>query len=441
MILRIIQSRNPLTDPAIAAVRERLLRADLTAGGSGLDVPGIVRKIIDDVRLRGDRALVDWELRLDKVRLTPKTLRVDAGAIARAHRAADASFLGLVRRVAANIRQYQKHILVKAPPALKRGGRTLGVRYTPIERVGVYVPGGTAVYPSSVLMTIVPAQVAGVKQIAMASPPRSDGDVSPLVLALAGELGITEVYRLGGAPAVAALALGTPAVPRVFKILGPGNAFVVEAKRQLFGRVGIDSTAGPSEVLIVADDTARSDWLAADLIAQAEHNPGSAVLVTPSLRLARQVAKAVDGQIAGLERGQAARQCLKQYGAIIVVKDVAQACELASDFAPEHLQIITADDRAALARIRNAGAIFLGAHTPVPLGDYYAGPSHVLPTGGTAKFFGPLSCNDFMKASSVESYSAAALKKDAADVIDFATREGLTGHAHAIRVRLERGRR
>jgi histidinol dehydrogenase len=259
------------------------------------------------------------------------------------------------------------------------------------------------------------------------------------VLALAGELGITEVYRLGGAPAVAAMALGTPAVPRVYKILGPGNAFVVEAKRQLFGRVGIDSTAGPSEVLIVADETARPDWLAADLIAQAEHNPGSAVLVTPSLTLARKVAAAVEGQLDMLERGQGARECLKQYGAIIVVGSIAQACELASDFAPEHLQIITADDRAAAAKIRNAGAIFLGAHTPVPLGDYYAGPSHVLPTGGTAKFFGPLSCNDFLKASSVESYTAAALKEDAADVIDFATREGLTGHAEAVRVRLGRG--
>ena len=439
MILRVIQTRDALKDRAVQAVRQRLARADVTTGPKGADVPAVVRRIIDDVRRRDDRALIDWEKRLDGVRLSPRTIRVPAAAIARARREADRDFLALLRRAADNIRRYQEHILVQAPPPMKRGGRTLGVRYTPIDRVGLYVPGGSAVLISSFLMTAVPAQVAGVREIALASPPRSAGDVSPLVLAAAAELGITEVYRLGGAPAIAALALGSRSVPRVHKVIGPGNAFVAEAKRQLFGRVGIDSIAGPSEVLVIADDSARAEWVAADLIAQAEHDPGSAVLVTTSLDLARRVASAVEEQVASLSRGAAARRCLKEYGAIIVVGGLDEACDLANEFAPEHLQIVTRDDRRALARIRNAGAIFLGPHTPVPLGDYYAGPSHVLPTGGTARFFGPLSCNDFRKASSVESYSAAALKEDAADVIDFANREGLTGHAKAVTMRLERG--
>jgi histidinol dehydrogenase len=292
-------------------------------------------------------------------------------------------------------------------------------------------------YPSSVLMTVVPAQVAGVKEIALCSPPTSAGEVNELVLALAGALSIREVYRLGGAQAIAAMAYGTQTIRPVDKIVGPGNAFVVEAKRQVSGLVGIESLPGPSEVLIVADDTARADWVAADLIAQAEHNPGSAVLVTPSETLAVAVGKAVDSQLAepSYARAAEARACIEEYGAILVVRDLPAACEVANEFAAEHLQIITADDERALAAIRNAGAIFLGAYTPVPLGDYVAGPSHVLPTGGTARFFGALSCNDFLKATSIIRYDAAALAADAADAIDFATREGLTGHAEAIRIR------
>jgi len=257
------------------------------------------------------------------------------------------------------------------------------------------------------------------------------------VLALAGELGIGEVYRLGGAVAVAAMALGTETVAPVDKIVGPGNAFVAEAKRQLFGRVGIDSVAGPSEVLIVADQTARADYLAADMLAQVEHNPGSAILVTPSGDLAEAVRTELDAQLPALQRSDAARACLEAYGAIIVTADLDEACRIANDFATEHLQIITADDPSALARIRNAGAVFLGPHTPVPLGDYYAGPSHVLPTGGTAKFSGPLSCNDFLTTASILSYDAESLDSDAADVIDFATREGLTAHANAVRIRTQ----
>lgn len=436
MSLRIINTRDPLNDPAVLAVRDRLRSGGLTGGGEGgLDIPAIVRQIIADVTTRGDAAVVDLERRLDRAELTPGTLRVSPEAIAQAHRQADREFLALMRRAAENIRRYQQSIKVQAPPPLQVGGRSLAVRYTPIDRVGVYVPGGRAMYPSTVLMTVVPAQTAGVKQIAMASPPTRNGEINPMVLALAAELGVSEVYRLGGAVAVAAMAIGTAGVAAVDKIVGPGNAFVAEAKRQLFGRVGIDSIAGPSEVLILADATAPAEWVAADLLAQAEHDPGSAVLVTTSSDLASKVVQAVERQLASLERSEAARAGLERHGAIIVVSDLDAACATADLFASEHLQIMTADDAAVAAKIRHAGAIFLGPYTPVPLGDYYAGPSHVLPTGQTARFFSPLSVNDFLKSSSVVRYDATAVREDAADVADFARREGLTAHARAAELR------
>ncbi len=432
--MRIWQFDQPADRREIDAMRLRLREGGLTAvGDGGLDVPTVVKGIIADVQRRGDAAVAELTARFDKA--TPTSLAVPKEMIAAARQGADAGFLGLIGRVAGNIRQYQESILHKAPPALQRGGRQLGVRYTPVDRVGVYVPGGKAFYPSSVLMTVVPAQVAGVREIAIASPPTANGDVNPMVLALAAELGITEVYRMGGAQAIAALALGTATVAPVDMIAGPGNAFVAEAKKQLFGRVGIDSIAGPSEVLIIADDSARADWLAADLLAQAEHNPGSAVLVTTSAPLAAAVAKELDRQVATLERAQATRMAMEENSCIIITCDLSQAAAVANDFATEHLQIITRNDDAVLKQIRHAGAIFLGACTPVPLGDYYAGPSHVLPTGGTARFFSPVSCNLFLKASSVVRYDAASLAADAADVIDFARREGLTAHARAIEIR------
>ncbi len=436
MSVRIIKTDNPLNDPAVARVRDVLRGGGLTGAGAGaVDVPAAVSEIISAVEQHGDQAVIDLTRRLENVELTPQTLRVRAEDISAAAAGADAEFMGLIRRAAANVREYQQSILHEAPAPLKRGGRTLGVRYTPIDRVGVYVPGGRALYPSTVLMTVVPAQVAGVREIAMLSPPTSDGDIHPMVLALAGELGIDEVYRASGTPGVAALAIGTESIPPVQKIVGPGNAFIAEAKKQLFGRVGIDSIAGPSEVLIVADQTADAKSVAADMLAQAEHDPGSAVLVTPSAKLAEEVKLAIEMQIVTLGRLEGLRAALEQYSAIIVVPDLASACETANDFATEHLQIITEDDDAAVAMIRHAGAVFIGPHTPVPLGDYYAGPSHVLPTGGTAKFFGPLSCNDFLKSSSLLTYDASALADDADDVVDFATREGLTAHAQAVNVR------
>ncbi len=421
-----------------AALRDKLRGGGLMAAGQGgVDVRAAVAEILADIPRRGDKALVEWERKLDGAKLTPATLRVPPDRVAAAAASAGAAFLALVRRVADNIRQYQQSVLAQAPAPLRRGGRELSVRYTPIDRVGVYVPGRQASYPSTVLMTAVPAQVAGVKEIVVCSPPSPKGKVNELVLVLAGVLGITEVYRLGGAQAIGAMAFGTAMIRAVDKIVGPGNAFVVEAKRQVTGLVGIESLPGPSEVLIVADDTAKAEWVAADMIAQAEHNPGSAVLVTPSENLATAVASAIDTQLAdpGYARSAEAKACIEAFGAILVVADLAGACEIANEFASEHLQIMTGDDEKVLASIRNAGAIFVGPYTPVPLGDYLAGPSHVLPTGGTARFFGPLSCNDFLKASSVIRYDAAALAADAADVIDFAAREGLTGHAKAIRIR------
>ena len=417
-----------------------VLRAGgLTATGAGqLDVPAVVRDVIADVRSRGDQAVIDLTAKIENVSLSADRLRVSAERIAEAHSHAEPEFLDLITRSARNIREYQYSILHRDPPMLRRGRRRLGVRYTPIRRVGVYVPGGQALYPSTVLMTVVPAQVAGVSEIVMVSPPTGEGgDIDPMVLALAGELGVAEVYRVSGTAGIAAMAWGTETIRPVSKIVGPGNAFIAEAKRQVMGRVGIDSIAGPSEVLIVADDSAIPAWVAADLLAQAEHNPGSAVLVTPSATLAEAVLAELPGQLDALERADAIREALARYSGIVITPTLDAACAIADEFATEHLQIIPADPDDTLAKIHNAGAVFLGPYTPVPLGDYYAGPSHVLPTGGTARFFGPLSCNDFLKASSLVQYDADALRQDAADVIDFATREGLTAHGAAVRRRID----
>ncbi|MEO8179361.1 MAG: histidinol dehydrogenase [Deltaproteobacteria bacterium] len=437
--LRLVRPDQADYRAAISALKNALrggeLRADAEATHS---VSEVVRGIIDQVAKGGDQAAARLTSELDRAQVSASNLRVGPELLERAHREADPELLALIRRAAANVQAYQEHILWKTPEPLARGGRRLGVRYTPLRRVAVYVPGGRALYPSTVVMTVVPARVAGVKEIVMFSPP-TGGEIAPLALALAWELGVREVYRLGGAVGLAAAAFGTETIAVVDKIVGPGNAYVAEAKRQLFGRVGIDSIAGPSEVLIVADDSAKPSWIAADLIAQAEHDPGSAILVTPSLVLAERVVEQVEQQLATLERAAAARRSLERYGAAIVTADLEQACALANEFATEHLQIITRSDEECLARIESAGAIFVGAYTPVPLGDYYAGPSHVLPTGGTARFSAPLSCNDFLKVSSVIRYGASDLAADAADVSTFARHEGLTAHARAVELRQARG--
>ena len=438
-LIRLLDYMDPTFAAEVQAMRQLLRSGGLTARSEqkALDVPAIVRGIIEAVAERGDQAVMDLTQRFDHVALTEDSLRVPEQEIRQAHAECDPEFLALMRKVVANIREYQEHILVRAPEPIVKDGRVLGVRYTPIERVGIYVPGGRAIYPSTVLMTAVPAQVAKVRDIVMVSPP-TGGDINPMVLAIAAELGIREVYRVGGAVAVAALALGTKSIAAVDKIVGPGNAFVAEAKRQLFGRVGIDSVAGPSEVFIVADDSARADWVAADLMAQAEHDPGTSILATPSRALAEGVLQALKVQSAQLARKDAILAALSRYSAILVTQNLDAACDIANQFATEHLQIQTREDARCLERIRHAGAIFIGPHTPVPVGDYFAGPSHVLPTGGTARFFSPLSANDFVKSSSLMRYDAAALSQDAAAIMDFAGREGLTAHAAAVGVRQNR---
>jgi histidinol dehydrogenase len=434
--LRILSYQSPDYLTEVRSLGDRLRSGGLTAASerSDLDVPTIVSNLLAKVLAGKNESVAALTSQLDRAQITPETLRVPAEQLTQAHNQADPDFLLLIRAAVSNIRAYQEHIRVRAPDPLIRGGRVLGVRYTPIDRVGVYVPGGRALYPSTVLMTVVPAQVAGVREIVIASPP-SGGDISPMAMALAAELGITEVYRMGGAVALGALAYGTETIAAVQKIVGPGNAFVAEAKRQLFGRVGIDSIAGPSEVFIVADDSARPDYVAADLLAQVEHDPGSAVLATPSLALASEVVKELDRQLLDLERRDVIVAALAKYSAIIVTRNLAEACNWANEFATEHLQIMTHADARCLQQIRHAGAIFIGGYTPVPVGDYYAGPSHVLPTGGTARQFGPLSCNDFLKASSLISYDCRSLEEDGPSIEAFARREGLTAHAAAVAIR------
>ena len=446
MAIRIIKTDRPLTAPEVIAFRDTWHSQKITHGGipRGVKLRELVQKTIDDVKKRGDARVIQDTRKLHGVVLRPRQLRLRQAEIERAHREytkEHGAFLRLIRRTISNVRRYQKSILAKTPRPLRRGGRKLSVRYTPIERVGVYVPGGRAAYPSSVIMTVVPAQVAGVREIAMLSPPQADGTIRPMVLAVAWELGLKEIYRASGVAGLAAMAFGTRSIRRVDKIVGPGSAYMAEAKRQLFGRVGIDGITGPSEVLIIADGTARADWLAADMLAQAEHDPGKALLVTTSDKLAGAVAAEIERQLPKLKRAKAAGWAIDEHSgisAIVVVPSIDKACDVANDFAPEHLQIVTANDEAVLGKVRNAGAIFVGAFTPVPLGDYYAGPSHVLPTDGTAKFSGALSCNDFLKATSVIRYDDKSFAQDAADVIDFASREGLTAHAESVRIRLER---
>ncbi len=398
-------------------------------------VQKIVKDIINKIRSGGDSAISDLILKLDKARIPPEDFLVTPEDLEKAHKKADASFLDLVRKTASNIREYQEHILIRPPSPLIRGKRKLSVRYTPVDKAAVYVPGGKAVYPSTVLMTVIPAQVAGVKEIVMASPPSEEGEINPMVLALACEFGIKKVYKMGGAVAIAALAMGTKTVNPVNKIVGPGNAFVAEAKKQLFGHVGIDSIAGPSEVLIIADGGANPAYIASDMLAQTEHNPGSAILITDSLNLAKNTASEIEIKLGRLERAEAIDRGINSYSACIVVDNLNTACKLADEFAAEHLQIITKDNEMYLNKINNFGAVFLGKWTPVATGDYLAGPSHVLPTGGTSKFFGALSCNDFRKSQSIIEYDRASLAEDANSIVDFALREGLTAHAMSVKDR------
>jgi histidinol dehydrogenase len=389
------------------------------------------------VRVDGDTALLDFTKRFDGCSLSADELRVSDEEIQTAESDISRELLDALHFAAERIRRFQSETLPQAPTPLKVDGRTLQMRYTPVDSAGIYVPGGTASLASSVLMNAIPASVAGVEHIVMVTPPAEDGGVSPDRLAAAKIAGVDEVYRAGGAQAVAALAYGTETIPAVDMIAGPGNIYVALAKAIVFGQVGIDMIGGPSEVLIIADDSARPAWVAADMIAQAEHNPGSAVLLTPSKQLANSVNEHLENQLQDLPKGDAARDCLKNYGAVMRVESMDECIRLANELATEHLEIITENAECVRDRIRHAGAIFVGPFTPVPVGDYVAGPSHVLPTGATARFSSGLSAVDFLKRSSVISYDRGSLRDDASRLCTLAETEGLHGHSRSVKMRLD----
>ncbi|WP_437228311.1 histidinol dehydrogenase [Planctomicrobium sp. SH661] len=408
--------------------------------GEPLSPQQVVEKVCDDVRVRGLAALLDYTQKFDRKELTAETLRVSAAELKAAHAQADPGFLETIRRIRENILEFQQAILTQDVAIQRRFDDArieLRQRYLPLKRIGICVPGGAAAYPSTVLMTAVPAQAAGVQEIAIVVPPTAFGAYNVDLLATCHELGIDEVYRVGGAQAVAALAYGVEGLPRVDKIVGPGNLFVALAKRHVFGEVDIDSIAGPSEVVVLADESANPAYVASDLISQAEHSPGSAVLITWHAPLIQQVQEQLELQLARLDRGDLARSSLEDYGALILAGDEYEAASLADQLATEHLHISTKDPELLLAKVQNAGAIFLGHDTPVALGDYVAGPSHVLPTGGTARFANGLCANDFLKRSSIISYNKAALASDADLVRALADKEGLTAHRNSVDIRLK----
>lgn len=407
--------------------------------GEPLSPQEVVERICADVGRDGIEALLDYTARLDGKELAADSLRVSPAELEEAHRAADDGYLATIRRIRDNILEFQRAILPEDVTLVRQGGAgrvELRQRYLPLQRIGICVPGGAAAYPSTVLMTAVPAQAAGVREIAVVVPPTDFGGYNTDLLAACHEIGVTEVYRVGGAQAVAALAYGVEGIPRVDKIVGPGNLFVALAKKHVFGEVDIDSIAGPSEVIVLADDSARAEFVAADLISQAEHSPGAGILITWHEPLIAAVRAELDSQLEQLPRGDLARKSLEDHGALIVARDMDEAARLTDLLAPEHLHISTADPNEMLSRVQNAGAIFMGHYTPVALGDYVAGPSHVLPTGGTARFANGLCATDFLKRSSVIGYNAEALKETADDVRLMAGKEGLTAHSASVDVRL-----
>jgi histidinol dehydrogenase len=403
------------------------------------DVADTVREILENVRKNGDRAVLEYTRKYDGVDLDASSIRVSGSEMEEAYDALDPGLLEIIKRCRANITAFHEKQKANSWFAAGDDGILLGQLYRPLQTVGIYVPGGTAVLTSSVLMNALPAKVAGVERIIMATPPCPDGSVDPAVLAAAVESGVTEIYRIGGAQAVAAMVFGTETVPRVDKVVGPGNIYVSTAKRFAYGYCDIDMFAGPSEITVVADDTADPAFVAADLLSQAEHDIlSSAILVTPSMDLADAVCREMEIQYKKLSRKDIIDKSLSEYGAAVVVEDLDEAMDIVNRIAPEHLELCIAEPFSRLAYVRNAGAVFLGNWSPEPLGDYYAGPNHVLPTGGTARFFSPLSVDDFVKKSSVISYTRSALEKAKDAVIGFAEYEGLDGHANAIRVRFEK---
>lgn len=402
------------------------------------DYQETVDEILANVRENGDTALFDYTEKFDGTVVTSETIRVTDEEIEEAYKQVDQALLEVIRKALANIRSYHEKQVRYSWFDSKPDGTLLGQKVTPLERVGVYVPGGKAVYPSSVLMNIVPAKVAGVDKIIMTTPPGKNGEVYPVTLVAAKEAGVDEIYKAGGAQAVAALAYGTESIQKVDKIVGPGNIFVALAKRAVYGHVSIDSIAGPSEILVLADETANPRYVAADLLSQAEHDElASAILITTSMELAEEVSREVDGFVAKLSRKEIIQKSLDAYGYILVADTMDEAIDAANEIASEHLEIMTRNPFDTMTRIRNAGAIFLGEYSSEPLGDYFAGPNHILPTNGTAKFFSPLSVDDFIKKSSIISYSREALELVHEDIESFACAEQLTAHANSVAVRFE----
>lgn len=398
-----------------------------------------VNEIIADVRARKDQALFEYTSRFDKCELTKETIKVTEEEIEEAYAAISPEFIEVMKKSAHNIRSFHEKQLHSSWIIPKDDGTILGQKILPIAISGVYVPGGKAAYPSSVLMNVLPAKVAGVSRIIMTTPPGADGKVNPGTLVAAHIAGVDEIYKAGGAQAIAAMAFGTESIPRVDKITGPGNIFVALAKKACFGYVSIDSIAGPSEILVLADETATPRYVAADLLSQAEHDEmASAILITTSMELAKKVSEQVAAFTEKLERKEIIQKSLDHYGYILVAENMDQAIETANEIASEHLEILTRDPYEVMTKIKNAGAIFLGEYSSEPLGDYFAGPNHILPTNGTARFFSPLNVDDFMKKTSIISYSRQALEKVHKDIELFAQKEGLTAHANSIKVRFEK---
>lgn len=414
----------------IVSLRQKVCAAAMFSPDS--DERKDVAKIILDIMDRQDDAVIEYTKKFDGVDLTSEQFKVSEDELEKAHKEIDKELLGSIRQSIANVRKYQEQIFVcKSIPGK--------VKYTPIKRVAICVPGASAPLPSTVIMTAVPAQIAGVEEIVVISPPRYNKSIHPVTLAVCHELGITEVYRIGGVQAVAALAYGTDTITKVDKIVGPGNQWVQTAKQMLFGQVGIDSIAGPSEVLIIANDNANPAWVAADMLSQAEHAPGSAILMTDSQQLAEKVLSELETQVKQLDRSDETLDCLIKYSGITVFDSLDNAVEWANLFATEHLQIQCGDKSNSIVdKIENAGAIFIGDHSPVAVGDYWAGPSHTLPTGGGARFASALSANDFVKATSIIEYDKNKLAKSAEDIIRLAMVEGLDAHAKSVQIRQEK---
>ena len=419
--------------------RAQALAKLIGRGASGYgEYEKTVADIIADVRENGDAAVIGYEKKFDRCDLTPETLRVSKEEIEEAYAALDPALIEVMKKAAENIRVYHEKQKKTSWITTRDDGVILGQKVTPIEVSGCYVPGGRAVYPSSVLMNIVPAKVAGVEKIVMCTPPGPNGKAAAGTIAAADIAGADEIYKAGGAQAIAAMAYGTETVPKVDKITGPGNIFVALAKKQCFGVTGIDSVAGPSEILVIADSTANPRFVAADLLSQAEHDPmASAILLTTDEGLAKAVSDEIDEFLKTLSRAQIISKSLEDYGYIFVGDTMDDLVEAANTIASEHLEIITANPYEVMTKIKNAGAIFLGSYSSEPLGDYFAGPNHILPTNGTARFFSPLGVDDFVKKSSIISYSKDALRAVHKDIELFAMSEGLTAHANSIAVRFE----